>query len=1018
MSSNSSQRNNRDYKKPVAWLLGRQLLASLKGTLLYTAFGSKLDARDWMHAEEFPSAKQAEADDIWQKYADRFWPESGTDYWKRNGEFWFDYLSDTGDGVRATYSIAYLCYSNLWLDGSLREWQQNFTALSDQVGFVVRPDFIPQEPDQYANADRNREQIDSESQTELPRGAFLLVGGDTTYHMSDYEGLHTRFQTPFNWAFEDAKRDGRLWKQRGQKWDKLRRPLFGIPGNHDYYDQLDGFRRQFRNQIKKDEETPPGRELEGPQLMIDGFMRCQQSSYVALRLPFNWLLWGLDTEIGKIDDRQRHFFRNIKFQNESSEEGQEQKEASIETGETPDKLIVATCAPTTVFGKYADRDDEKSAKAFFQLGLPRPFLDPADQRGQDEEEEPKLKEHQCRLDLSGDIHHYARYWGRDSRRNPRKSQAKKAICWQSDNYASVVSGLGGAFHHPSTTYADQIREQALYPSVDESRTEVARRIFKPWNIVRGGGVWAIGFILAFLFYFAATVATSSRQAIDNFPPLVWAGMTRATDIYPTVPKEAPRVVERHWLNLWYYIYGKTWSPDPQTGRYIHFWGEGAVKAPPEYWVGSILSVASLVLILVALYFAERIYDKYQKREEVARKAMPAPAAGDEEEQGTIEAYAEPSASERFMDTYRTASGEIAEELQSKAWYKKLMEQFLLQLWPLVLLSAIALVVGIFTLQPFKSFLTPFGNSLMMLLTLLWATAAIRFCVRYSDWLSRMASKITIKFRHWLLVWFVSIIAALGVLCTFFIYGHYNTASDTLVDILVTLVAGGVLLGLTLLGAFKVGADGQLGKAYGVLGLVIGFFHAMLQLIIPFLLVRKGTVTTWVMAVVLIVIMQFAGWWLMKGNYYKLLLGTWLIFGSLMLLLPYLTFYFFDGTHGALWAPFLDSFRDKTDLFGPTGMDLKETSLQWRLFACFVAGFVGFWMSCIWLNWYLAIALLYQGHNNEVGGAGRIEKFKQFIRFRLTENDLTGFVIAVDEPQEYGNELEPKLIDVIHLTRKP
>jgi hypothetical protein len=27
---------------------------------------------------------------------------------------------------------------------------------------------------------------------------------------------------------------------------KRLRPIFGIPGNHDYYDMLDGFRRQFR----------------------------------------------------------------------------------------------------------------------------------------------------------------------------------------------------------------------------------------------------------------------------------------------------------------------------------------------------------------------------------------------------------------------------------------------------------------------------------------------------------------------------------------------------------------------------------------------------------------------------------------------------------------------------------------------------------------------------------------------------------------------------------------------------
>ena len=37
-----------EFKGPVSWLFGRELIASLKGTLLYTAFKGKLDSRDWM----------------------------------------------------------------------------------------------------------------------------------------------------------------------------------------------------------------------------------------------------------------------------------------------------------------------------------------------------------------------------------------------------------------------------------------------------------------------------------------------------------------------------------------------------------------------------------------------------------------------------------------------------------------------------------------------------------------------------------------------------------------------------------------------------------------------------------------------------------------------------------------------------------------------------------------------------------------------------------------------------------
>lgn len=81
---------------------------------------------------------------------------------------------------------------------------------------------------------------------------------------------------------------------------------------------------------------------------------------------------------------------------------------------------------------------------------------------------------------------------------------------------------------------------------------------------------------------------------------------------------------------------------------------------------------------------------------------------------------------------------------------------------------------------------------------------------------------------------------------------------------------------------------------------------------------------------------------------------------------------------------------------------------------------------------------FNGHNNEVGGAARIENYKQFIRFRLTKNTLTGYVIAIDDVscigqpvlengspkvsnnkvvKKDGSYLKPKLIDVFKLSVK-
>src|SRR5262245_27774214 len=140
-------------------------------------------------------------------------------------EFWFDYAADTGDDQKAAYSLAYLWMQDLNLDGK-----------------------------------------------KLPRGQFLFVGGDTSYHIADYPTLTERFQTPFEWAYQDLITNNVNVAQR---------PIFGIPGNHDYYDALDGFNRQFARP-----HTPEGRQdRQGmtPQLSLPGFERWQTASYVALK---------------------------------------------------------------------------------------------------------------------------------------------------------------------------------------------------------------------------------------------------------------------------------------------------------------------------------------------------------------------------------------------------------------------------------------------------------------------------------------------------------------------------------------------------------------------------------------------------------------------------------------------------------------------------------------------------------------------------------------------------------------
>jgi hypothetical protein len=423
----------REFKPPVAWLFGRQLISGAKRIALYTFFGDQLDARDWMGRPTKEATKRHAA------------PSSG-------GDFWFDFMSDTGDGQKAVYNLAYLCLSDLWIPNPAIRGEDVVSLETVDNGF------------------------------KLPRGEFLFVGGDAAYHIADYETLVERFQTPFDWAYDDRVRD----------IDVPRRPIYAIPANHDYYDALDGFNRQFRRPFNPDRAYDPRRQGPQPQLCLKGFERVQEATYMALKLPHGWWLWGLDAQEGRIDERQAAFFREL------CNPGIADLAEEPPSIQSPDRLIVATPEPSTVFGKWAGADTA-IVKTFQRLGLELTFLETHDGR---------LPNGKCRLDLSGDTHHYARYWGKSPHEDAPRDR---------DNYASVVAGGGGAFLHPSHTNIGEVDESRLYPTRLDSHRLATQRILEPWNIMRGGYVWLAGALVALLAYFAATVPESSWSIFGLVP---------------------------------------------------------------------------------------------------------------------------------------------------------------------------------------------------------------------------------------------------------------------------------------------------------------------------------------------------------------------------------------------------------------------------------------------------------------------------------------------------------------------
>ncbi|MEK6320814.1 MAG: hypothetical protein AABN33_03930 [Acidobacteriota bacterium] len=797
------------FKGPVRWLLGPQLIASLKWSVLYAAFKGKLDPRDWMRAQPIRLNEQTRFNSAEEVPDD---------------EYWFDYFADTGDGQLAMYSIAYLCFNDLWVEANVHVGSE--VELSDR----------------------------SKSLNKLARGEFLFVGGDTAYHMADYPTLALRFQAPFRWAYENLEEEGKISD------DRPRRPIFGIPGNHDYYDLIDGFGRQFVEPTSEEDEE--NREGLKPQLSIPGFKRCQTASYVALKLPFDWWLWGLDNEIGRLDIRQQEFFKAL-------------------GSKRPDKLIVATPEPSTALGQRA-KPDGKVAKAFEDLNLEQPFLP-------DHRLPPPGT---CRLDLSGDTHQYTRYWG-PSANGPGSAPS-------ANNYASVVSGLGGAFLHSSDTDVDDIKVQARYPLKEVSRVETARRLFSPVNIISGGYVAIFGALAAAIIFFGATIPASSRAVVEklfntlhvSIPPLL-----HAPGLFPEI----------QW---------------PQQN-----FAQAANLSPFEITVRVLSLIASVVLIAVSVQQSKSMVDLSRTEEERFRR-------------------------------YRIRIG------------------------VLIVAGLACLVFGIWRLVEYRWNLSPFQCSLLILFSLLWSATALAASVIYSEWLFKRAYTEIVKWWHyWPVILLVVLAAAFPVLGLSF-FGRYP-AVYVFADVLFALVVLGGAVAL-IIGAFSAGGvlHGPAGKA-GFFAL--GVWHALVQGAVPFLLARRGDWRSWVAALAAVLVFWLAGNWLVaKLKFRQSLAVVWLVYGLVLLALPFV----FWGEP----ARYLDTWIARF----------------------VVAVLLGGLMSCVSLGWYFAVSLAFNGHNEQAGGAARIERFKEFIRVRLTAHSLTAYVIGFDEPKMHGKDLDLKIIDVFEL----
>jgi hypothetical protein len=323
----------------------------------------------------------------------------------------------------------------------------------------------------------------------LPRGDVLLFGGDTAYPVATGEEIARRLVAPWN----DVLREG--------SDEERRRVLLGIPGNHDWYDGLDGFGRLFRRNphgVLGDDDEPrsalgrrqvkreagivarqlhidelggivrglaaawrsvrafvAGEKIPRPRrLALIGYDPVQDASYWALPLAPGLEAWGVDRQLGRLDYRQRLFFADRRRKAPSG------------------KLLFVAPDPALAYG-------ENHAPGSRMLSACRLSL-----------------ERDAVLYLTGDAHHY-------ERRAPGPASAH------------VIAGGGGAFLHGTRmARAPGGPAACAYPDAATSRRLLAQ---VPLKLMAGSA----GFFLHELL--AVVAALELAAAARGTPALLVTG---------------------------------------------------------------------------------------------------------------------------------------------------------------------------------------------------------------------------------------------------------------------------------------------------------------------------------------------------------------------------------------------------------------------------------------------------------------------------------------------------------------
>jgi hypothetical protein len=387
-----------DPPRGVVWFGARSFWGHLRHLVSAAIASENIDSRDWMTPDP-PDELRARVLELLGGD-----PSRGSVVEGLGRDLYVDFVADTGDDVSVSRAVARLVFAPYEL-----------------------PD--PDRPGQFLTA---------------PRGDVLFFGGDTAYPVATAQEILNRVVVPWNQVLADLPDDGRT------------RVLLGIPGNHDWYDGLDGFARMFRRRsdgagararlvpeashllvqsARWAREFVRGGAVDKPEaLVLAGYTPVQSASHFLLRLAPDLDLLAADRQLTSIDTRQRQFL------------------GAADHPRPGAATLVVLPDPVHLFGDPSHTGVPMIEHLRIDAAARETFV------------------------LTGDLHHYER------------AQRGEAL--------HVIAGGGGAFLHPARIAPGGLRPIVAWPTVAQSR-RLLRGV--PWKLARGRSGWLPHFCLLAIY---------------------------------------------------------------------------------------------------------------------------------------------------------------------------------------------------------------------------------------------------------------------------------------------------------------------------------------------------------------------------------------------------------------------------------------------------------------------------------------------------------------------------------------